>query len=298
MPIILVTGGSGFIGRHFCWEAERLGWSIIVLSRSVKKARKVLPKSTQIISRLDEISSDVNIDTIVNLAGEPLADKRWSESRKKQFFISRSGFTNKLYEFFRHRAEAPTRLISGSAIGYYGPGSAPVDESNSGVQGFSHELCASWEKSALQFEKLGTRVCLVRTGIVLGQQGALAKMLPPFRVGLGGAIGNGQQVMSWIHIRDMVRVLNHCIQTEKLSGPVNATAPNSSINREFTATLAKVLGRPALLPMPSFMVRLLFGEMGVELLLQGQKVIPAKLLQSTFEFEYPNLTEALKDLLK
>jgi len=139
---------------------------------------------------------------------------------------------------------------------------------------------------------------LVRTGIVLGQQGALAKMLPPFRVGLGGAIGNGQQVMSWIHIRDMVRVLNHCIQTEKLSGPVNATVPNSSINREFTATLAKVLGRPALLPMPSFMVRLLFGEMGVELLLQGQEVIPAKLLQSRFKFEYPNLTGALQDLLK
>ena len=138
----------------------------------------------------------------------------------------------------------------------------------------------------------------MRTGIVLGEQGALAKMLSPFRMGLGGPIGNGEQVMSWIHIRDMVRVLNHCIQSEKLSGPINATAPNSSINREFTATLAKVLGRPALLPMPSFMVRLLFGEMGEELLLQGQEVIPAKLLQSKFEFKYPNLTEALQDLLK
>lgn len=298
MPTILVTGGSGFIGRHFCWEAERLGWSLIVLSRSVEKAREVLPGSAEIISRLDEISSDINIDTIVNLAGEPLADKRWNESRKKQFFVSRSSFTDQLYDFFRRRAEAPIRLISGSAIGYYGPGSAPVDESNSAVDGFSHKLCASWEDSALQFKNLGTRVCLVRTGIVLGEQGALAKMLPPFRMGLGGPIGNGEQVMSWIHIRDMVRVLNHCIQSEKLSGPINATAPNSSINREFTATLAKVLGRPALLPMPSFMVRLLFGEMGEELLLQGQEVIPAKLLQSKFEFEYPNLTEALQDLLK
>ena len=297
MPTILMTGGSGFIGRHFCREADKLGWSMIVLSRNVKSAKDLLPKSTELISSLDEISSDRKIDTVINLAGEPLAEKRWTESRKKLFHSSRSGLTDRLYKFFSHRKSAPDLLISGSAIGYYGPGSEPMDESSSGKSGFSHSLCANWESSALQFEKLGTRVCLVRTGIVLGENGALAKMLPPFKWGLGGPIGDGLQFMSWIHIHDMVELLKYCVSNTDLKGAVNATAPSPVTNREFTQILATVIRRPAFLPMPAFMVKLLFGEMGLELLLQGQQVIPKKVIDQGFEFKFPQLQPALSDLI-
>ena len=298
MPTILMTGGSGFIGRNFCREAEKLGWSLIVLTRNVRAAKEVLPSSIQLISSLEQISNDRQIDTVINLAGEPLAEKRWTESRKKQFHSSRAGLTDKLYEFFSHRQSVPDTLISGSAIGYYGPGNEPVDESNSGEDGFSHRLCANWESSALKFEKFGTRVCLMRTGIVLGEAGALAKMLPPFKLGLGGPIGDGQQFMSWIHIQDMVELLKYCVLNTSLTGPVNATAPNPVTNREFTQTLASALKRPALLPMPELMVKVLFGEMGLELLLQGQLVIPTKAVTEGFDFKFPHLQLALRDLIE
>ena len=296
MPTILITGGSGFIGRHFCREAKNLGWSIIVLSRNVEAAKKVLPNSIDVLATLDQIPSDRRIDTVINLAGEPLAEKRWTESRKQRFYASRSGLTDALFEFFSQRKSAPDTLISGSAIGYYGPGTDAVDESSGGKDGFSHRLCADWESSALQFETLGTRVCLVRTGIVLGEKGALAKMLMPFKLGLGGPIGDGKQFMSWIHINDMVELLKYCVLTTNLTGPINATAPHPVTNREFTQTLGAVLKRPALLAMPAFMVKLLFGEMGVELLLQGQRVLPTKVINQGFEFRFPQLKSALLDL--
>tara|TARA_B110000238_G_scaffold148409_1_gene160052 strand:- start:1169 stop:2092 length:924 start_codon:yes stop_codon:yes gene_type:complete len=296
MPTILITGGSGFIGRHFCREAKNLGWSIIVLSRNVEAAKKVLPNSIDVLATLDQIPSDRRIDTVINLAGEPLAEKRWTESRKQRFYTSRSGLTDALFEFFSQRKSAPDTLISGSAIGYYGPGTDAVDESSVGKDGFSHRLCADWESSALQFETLGTRVCLVRTGIVLGEKGALAKMLMPFKLGLGGPIGDGKQFMSWIHINDMVELLKYCVLTTNLTGPINATAPHPVTNREFTQTLGAVLKRPALLAMPAFMVKLLFGEMGVELLLQGQRVLPTKVINQGFEFRFPQLKSALLDL--
>tara|TARA_B110000503_G_scaffold39591_2_gene65081 strand:- start:450 stop:1373 length:924 start_codon:yes stop_codon:yes gene_type:complete len=297
MPTILITGGSGFIGRHFCREAKNLGWSIIVLSRNVEAAKKVLPNSIDVLATLDQIPSDRRIDTVINLAGEPLAEKRWTESRKQRFYTSRSGLTDALFEFFSQRKSAPDALISGSAIGYYGPGTDAVDESSVGKDGFSHRLCADWESSALQFETLGTRVCLVRTGIVLGEKGALAKMLMPFKLGLGGPIGDGKQFMSWIHINDMVELLKYCVLTTNLTGPINATAPHPVTNREFTQTLGAVLKRPALLAMPAFMVKLLFGEMGVELLLQGQRVLPTKAINQGFEFRFPQLKSALRDLI-
>jgi|TARA_B110000003_G_scaffold179802_1_gene179048 uncharacterized protein (TIGR01777 family) len=297
MPTILITGGSGFIGVHFCREAENLGWSIIVLSRNVEAAKKVLPNSIDVIATLEQIPGDRRVDTVINLAGEPLANNRWTESRKQRFCASRRDLTNALFDFFSQRQSPPDALISGSAIGYYGPGTDAVDESDGGKDGFSHRLCDEWESSALQFEKLGTRVCLVRTGIVLGEKGALAKMLTPFKLGLGGPIGDGKQFMSWIHINDMVELLKYCVLTSNLTGPVNATAPYPVTNREFTQTLGAVLHRPAVLTMPAFMVKLLFGEMGVELLLQGQRVLPTKVLAQGFEFRFPQLKSALRDLI-
>ena len=188
-------------------------------------------------------------------------------------------------------------MISGSAIGYYGPGEQAVDETTAPVDGFSHQLCRTWENSARRFEALGCRICYLRTGIVLGEEGALARMLPAFKLGLGGPIGNGLQWMSWIHINDMVELIVHCINNPEIAGAINATAPNPVTNQEFSATLAGLLERPNFFRMPAFMIKLLFGEMGEELLLQGQKVLPAKALNSRFKFQFSNLKGALSNIL-
>ena len=298
MTRVLVTGGSGFIGRNFCLRASDMGMSIDVLSRNKAAAAKRLPSGVMLFENLHDLPEDYAPDVVLNLAGEALADGRWTPERKKAFYDSRVGTTEQLFEFFRHKPLKPGLLISGSAIGFYGPGEEETDENTPPVDGFSHQLCQAWEQSAQRFETLSCRVCLIRTGIVLGSEGALAKMLTPFKLGLGGPIGHGQQWMSWIHIDDMIDLILHCITQTELTGAINATAPNPARNREFTRALGRVLARPTLLPMPAFMVKLLFGEMGEELLLQGQCVIPRKVLTSGFTFQHPALEGALRDLLK
>lgn len=298
MSSILVTGGSGFIGQHFCRAADQLGMQITVLTRNPTAARNRVPDAVRLITRLSQLDSSYRPDILLNLAGEPLADGRWTHRRKQKFYDSRINTTDDLFEFFSRAGQGPGLVVSGSAIGYYGPGESAVDETASAVDGFSHQLCRTWENSARRFESLGSRICYLRTGIVLGEEGALSRMLPAFKLGLGGPIASGQQWMSWIHIDDMIEIIFHCINNSKVEGAVNATAPNPVTNREFNATLADVLGRPNFLRMPAFMIKLLFGEMGEELLLQGQKVLPAKALNSGFKFQFSNLKGALHSILK
>ncbi len=297
MATILVTGGSGFIGRHFCGYALKQGWRVIVLTRHSKAAAKRLPSRVELIERLSDLDGNLRIEVVINLAGQPLAEGRWTEARKRHFIESRVNSTQQLFDFFSARELKPKVVISGSAIGYYGPGELPVDETAAGSDGFSHDLCRQWETSAAQFEALNCRVCYVRTGIVLGDEGALAKMLPAFKLALGGPMGTGKQWMSWIHIEDMVSLLGHCINCEGLVGAVNATAPNPVTNQQFSKTLGAVLRRPAILPMPAPVVKLLFGEMGEVLLLEGQSVLPKKLKDSGFEFKYSNLHSSLSQIL-
>ena len=297
MSSILITGGSGFIGRHFCRQAEQLGYQLCVLTRKPEAAAARLPTSVRLIQGLSELDADYAPEVILNLAGEPLADGRWTQRRKQRFYDSRINLTDRLYEFFAERKRKPALVISGSAIGYYGPSDVPVDEHSNAVNGFSHQLCKTWEQSAKRFEAIGSRVCYLRTGIVLGEEGALARMLPPFKLALGGPIGTGKQGMSWIHIEDMVGAILHCINTPEISGPVNATAPNPVSNAEYSVSLGAALERPAVLPMPGFMVKLLFGEMGEELLLQGQFVLPNKLLASDYLFQYSDLDKALQQIV-
>ena len=298
MKTILVTGGSGFIGSQFCKKAATKDWQVKVLSRNPVKAANILPESVQAISDLTQINQP--IDILINLAGEPIADRRWSDKRKATIIQSRIQTTQKLFEYFKHVDMPPSVVISGSAIGYYGGGIAnnqPVTEDGSVEPNFSSQLCAQWEKTAQQFEQLGARVCLLRTGIVLGNQGALSKLLPAFKLGLGGPIATGKQWMPWIHIEDMVEIIAYAIQND-LSGPINCTAPNPVTNYEFAKTLGKVLKRPAIAPMPATLVKLLFGQMGDELMVQGQCVIPQKLQQHGFKFSHVSLESALCNILK
>ena len=301
MKTILITGGSGFIGRHLCRAAIKRKYTVIVLTRDRSMAAKHLPSDVSLIDDLNQLEAYPAVDIVVNLAGQSLAEGRWTMKRKAQLLESRVGTTDKLFNYFKtSNAKPPQVVISGSAVGFYGAGNGddkPITENAGSEANFSQYLCAQWEQSASQFENLGSRVCYLRTGIVLGEQGALAKMLPPFKAGLGGPFGNGNHWMPWIHIQDIVNIVLYCINQTSLQGAINGTAPQPVRNNEFVKTLGAVLKRPSFLPMPAPVVRLLFGQMGEELLLQGKAVVPKKLQDSGYQFQYTNLRSALSDII-
>ncbi len=295
-----MTGGTGFIGGRLCEHLAPEGHRISVLTRNAKAARKRLPDSVKLIESLSQLNdNDTHFDVLVNLAGEPLAAGRWNPARKQRFRQSRVSLTRDMLTFFRTVARPPEVLINGSAIGYYGPHDDELlDETGHGVPCFSHALCRDWETAADGFAELGTRVCKIRIGIVLGPNGgALKQMLTPFRLGLGGPMGSGRQWMSWIHREDLLRLLCHCINHTPLLGVLNGTAPNPVRNAEFARCLAALLGRSARLRMPAAVLSWLMGDMAEELLLSGQQVVPARALESGFSFRFPELSAALKDVL-
>ncbi len=294
---ILVTGGTGFIGQHLIANRLRAGDEIYCYSRDANKVTSLFGDTVTPVTEMPP-ASDLRVDAVVNLAGEAIADKRWSEERKQLLRESRINLTAKLVEWISGLEEKPEVLISGSAIGYYGSvkGDKHLNESAAVTPGFTHSLCKDWEEEALKAEKAGIRVCLIRTGIVLGNGGALAKMHLPFKMGLGGPIGSGDQWMSWIHIDDEVEIIEMLLTHPQLSGAFNLTAPNAVTNREFTKALGKALHRPAILPMPAYAVKLMLGE-GAELLLEGQRVDPEKLLELGYKFKFTDLNDALKDIV-
>jgi len=291
---VLLTGGTGFIGSMLCQRLLQDKHSLTLLSRTPEKTRAPL----QAIRHLEQLNGS-SFDVVINLAGEPIAHKRWSKKQKQQIQSSRLCITQQLISYFKTCQQQPKLFISGSAIGFYGVASTEkkIEETDYGDVSFSSQLCQKWEAVALQAQAMGIRTCLLRTGIVLGEGGALNKMLLPFKLGLGGRIGSGNQWMPWIHMQDLISIILYCISHNDLQGPVNATAPNPVSNRVFTKALARVLKRPALLPMPAFIIQLLMGQMGEELLLAGKKIVPAKMLMHGFKFEYEALDKALLDLL-
>ena len=297
---ILVTGGTGFIGRPLCRRLLDAGFGVHVISRNPEAAKKQMPSDVKLYSSLDELDASIHFQGVINLAGEPLAAGRWNERRKQSFYNSRIDTTKQLYDFFVQAPMPPQVLVNGSAIGYYGPqGDEPLNEQAPGVGCFSHDLCRDWEAAARAFSSLGCRVCSVRIGVVLDSGGgALARMLPAFRIGLGGRLGSGQQWFSWIHRNDLVGIIFHCLNHSEVRGAVNGTAPWPVTNGDFSRQLARVLKRPMLLPMPGAVARLLFGEMADELLLVGQRVVPEKITQAGYQFQYPELAGALRAILK
>lgn len=296
---LLITGGSGFIGSHLVPVLLHLGYDITILTRHPIKTAQHYDNNVTTIARLEHLKENDSFDVIINLAGQGITDKRWTTNVKKQIRDSRLLTTKNLVTYLRHAKNKPALLISGSAVGYYGlHGDQLLDEKASGDNSFSSRLCTDWEVEAQQAEILDIRTCYLRTGIVLGKKGgALSKMLPAFKIGLGGPMGSGQQWMSWIHIDDLVGIILHIIEDNEVTGAVNATAPKPVTNKVFSSVLGQVLKRPAFLPMPSFVLKLMLGEMAEELLLSGQRVIPKKILDTGYKFQYAELERALQDLL-
>lgn len=239
------------------------------------------------------------IDAVVHLAGENIASGRWTTARKAMIRDSRVKGTETLSKALAALTSPPRVLVSASAIGYYGDrGDAILNESSSRGEGFLPEVCAQWEGASEPAARRGIRIVHLRFGIVLSTRGgALAKMLTPFRLGLGGVVGSGRQYMSWIALEDVVGIIRHALQTESVSGPVNAVSPMPVTNREFTKTLGRVLGRPTIAPLPAFMARLMMGEMADALLLASTRVEPAALTASGYAFRHPDLQGALGSIL-
>ncbi|WP_163558338.1 TIGR01777 family oxidoreductase [Halomonas sp. NO4] len=298
---VLITGGSGFVGQRLCQRLAKDGHRVQVVSRDPEAVRSRLPTGADIRrSVLDFIDSPPQ--AIVNLAGESIAAKRWSDDQKKRLIDSRVNVTRDLVilceQLAQSGAGAPRVMVSGSAMGYYGDqGDREVTEETAPHDEFAHRLCKRWEDTAKEAAEHGTRVALLRIGLVLDQGGgSLKKMLPPFKLGLGGRFGSGRQYMPWVHREDLVRAIRFLLERDDLDGPFNGSAPHPVTNAEFTRALARQLKRPAFFPVPAILLETAFGEMS-RLLLTGADMRPARLLEAGFTFRFETLEAALADIL-
>ena len=299
---ILLTGGTGFIGRELLKLLTT--HEVVLLTRSSEHAKQLLTHvdlgNLTYIETLDAFHDLNDFDAVINLAGEPIADKRWSKPQKQKICDSRWKLTEQLVALIHASTTPPATLISGSAVGYYGDQQAhPFDESlHVQSEAFPHQVCARWEAIANRARSDNTRVCILRTGVVLGcDGGALAKMLLPYNLGVGGPIGRGNQYMPWIHKLDMVRAIVYLLETEHAQGEFNLCAPHPVTNKHFSRTLARSLKRPHLLFTPKWSIRLLMGESSV-LLFDSIRAKPKKLTELGFRFSYSRIEPALKNLLQ
>lgn len=295
---ILITGGTGFLGSALTFKWLRENQPVTIFSRSADKVQRAFGNQVTAVTRIEDLPDASSYKAVVNLAGAGIFDQRWSDARKQVLRESRIDFTRRLAGWINRSISPPEVLINGSAIGFYGDqGDALLTEQSPPRGDFSQQLCADWERAALQAEAGGTRVCLIRTGLVLGPDGGLLKrMVLPFRFGLGGRLGRGEQWMSWVHVHDWLAIVQAMIDDPSMRGAYNATAPIPVTNNEFSACLAAVLNRPLLLPMPEFLLKLLLGEMA-GLVLGSQRVVPQRLLDQGHVFEFTQLDVALRNLL-
>jgi uncharacterized protein len=295
---ILITGGTGLIGRQLCKVLLAEGHQLTVLSRDPDSVTERCGSGAHAMAGLDEWHPGRTFDAVINLAGAPIVDMRWTARRKQVLWDSRVALTQQLVQRIAAARHKPGVLLSGSAVGYYGDrGDQVLDESAAPGVDFPARLCRAWEDAAFAAQTLGVRVCLLRTGLVLTRHGGLlGRMLPPFRLGLGARLGDGKQWMSWVHIDDYVAMLLRLLHDPQASGPYNMNAPQPVTNRDFTAALAAALRRPARFSAPAVLLKTLLGERAC-LLLEGQRVLPGKLGSAGYRHAHANLADALHDLL-
>ena len=294
---VAVSGASGLIGTRLTQILRDSGKTVVPISRRSNDGNTILWDPAQGFLNPQRLET---VDTIVHLAGENIAAGRWNESVKQKIRDSRVQGTLNLVNSLKGLKTRPKTLVCASAIGFYGDrGTEVLDEASSQGTGFLPEVCAEWEHAALTAQELGMRVVNVRIGVVLSAQGgALQKMLLPFKLGLGGIVGNGRQYWSWIGLNDVSRVIAFCVDTPSLSGPVNAVSPHTATNFDFTRILGSVLHRPTLFPLPAFVAKLVLGEMAEALLLSSCRVTPGVLRTAGFAFEQPELRACLQHELK
>ncbi|AIS19586.1 NAD-dependent dehydratase [Pseudomonas rhizosphaerae] len=294
---ILLTGGTGLIGRKLCQHWVGQGHRLTVLSRQPGQVKQLCGASVRGVAQLEEVG-DETVDAVVNLAGAPIADRPWTARRRALLWSSRITLTEGLLAWLESRTQRPEVLISGSAVGWYGDGGErELSETSQPVkEDFASHLCIAWEETALRAEALGIRVVLVRTGLVLASQGGFLKRLTlPFKLGLGGPIGSGRQWMPWVHIDDQIALIDFLLHQTQCRGPYNACAPEPVRNREFARQLGHALHRPAFLPLPSLLLKAGLGELS-GLLLGGQRARPVALQAAGFNFRYRELSAALTEL--
>ncbi|HEY3306193.1 MAG TPA: TIGR01777 family oxidoreductase [Candidatus Binatia bacterium] len=303
---LIVAGGTGFIGSALSARLTGQGHSLILLTRSISSAAESSNTTTILWQPalsgawehiLEEAVAEA--DGVINLAGEPIAAKRWSDAQKTKLRSSRIDTTRALVTAIGKAKKKPAFFINASAVGYYGPRADEVITEESGHGGdFLAAVCSEWEEEARKAEAHGVRVIRLRTGIVLGKGGgALSKMIPPFKLFIGGPLGSGKQWMPWVHIEDEIGLIQFLMENNSARGAVNACAPNPVTMKEFSRTLSRVLHRPCWAPVPAFALHLLLGEMA-DMLLTGQRVMPAAAQKLGYRFRHPELREAIEALLR
>ncbi len=297
---VLITGASGLIGKALQRSFEKKGYEMLLASRSEPKDERHIQWNPDTGFADADLPRLEGIDAVVHLAGESISAIRWSEEKKKAIRDSRVFGTRSMIETFDKLEQRPKTFITGSAIGFYGDrGDDVMTESSAAGKTFLAEISKEWEAESRRAEDLGIRTVLLRTGIVLSKDGgALATMMTPFKLGVGGVVGSGKQWMSWISLDDVVGIINFALENENVRGAVNVTAPNPVTNEEFTKTLGSVLYRPTFLPLPEFAVHMVFGEMGDALLLDSTRVVPKRMLDAGYEFKFTDLKTALEHAVK
>lgn len=301
---VVITGATGFVGSRLVERLLSEGHNVLVLTRNLAAAQKkfsqspnleiVAYKPTESGSWQEVISG---CDGVVNLAGEPIAEERWTAERKQEILDSRKLGTQKIVEAIAQANSKPSVLVNASAIGYYGTSeTATFDETSAAGEDFLAQVCQEWEAEAQKVTQLGVRLVILRLGIVLGMGGAIAKMITPFKLFAGGPIGSGRQWFSWIHREDLVNLIIKALTRSDMEGVFNATAPNPVRMTQLAQTMGQVLNRPSWLPVPGFALEALLGD-GAMVVLEGQQVLPKRTLASGFAYQYPTVQQALAEFL-
>jgi len=303
---IAISGATGFVGSRLVEKLHTEGHRILVLTRNPSFAQKVFPSpafpNLEIIAYTPSVSGTwqdaiAGCEGVVNLAGEPIAEERWTPERKQEILNTRKLGTQKIVEAIAKANPRPSVLVNTSAIGYYGTSeTASFDEDSTSGNDFLAQVCQEWEQEATKVKDTNVRLVILRFGIVLGNGGALGKMITPFKLFAGGPIGSGQQWFSWIHLDDIVGLIIQALTKPTMEGVYNATAPQPVRMNDLSTTMGNVMSRPSWLPVPGFAIEAILGD-GAKVVLEGQKVLPKRTLESGFEYQYPNLQSALTQIL-